>query len=142
MANSARSQLAEGLARQLASSTWVVQSAGSIPTCVHPLTVLALAEVGIDASEQRSKSVETIDPASVDTVITLCAEEVCPLFLGPSRRLHWPLPDPAAAVETREASIERFRQVRDDLIRRLQVFFAEADSPGQRPLGSPEAPPS
>jgi arsenate reductase len=94
--NSARSQMAEGIARAIFGGAVRVQSAGSKPAGVNPLAVAAMAEIGIDLSAQRSKSVVSIDPASVDTVITLCAEEVCPVFLGGARRLHWPIPDPAS----------------------------------------------
>ena len=100
VANSARSQMAEGIARQLAGDRLPIQSAGSAPSRVNPLAVRALAEIGIDASGQRSKSVDEIDRSTVDTVITLCAEEVCPVYLGSARRLHWPLPDPAGHAES------------------------------------------
>ncbi len=72
------------------------KSAGSQPKAVNPFAVRALAELGIDISLQRSKSVDAIDPNTVDLVVTLCADEVCPVFLGKAHRLHWPLPDPAA----------------------------------------------
>ena len=97
VANSARSQLAEGLARARFGDRLRIQSAGSRATRVNPLAIAALAEVGIDASAQTSKSVDTIDPATVDLVITLCAEEVCPAFLGAARRVHWPIADPTSA---------------------------------------------
>jgi arsenate reductase (thioredoxin) len=109
--------MAEGLARARFGDRVRVQSAGSIPGRLHQLAVEALAEVGIDISAQWSKSVDTIDPASVDTVVTLCAEEVCPVFLGQARRLHWPLPDPAAAPE--DSQRQQFRAVRDEIARRL-----------------------
>ena len=125
VANSARSQMAEGIARQLAGDRLRVQSAGSEPTRLNPLAAAALAEVGIDASGQRSKSVDEIDRTAVDTVITLCAEEVCPVYLGAARRLHWPLPDPAGHAEGEEASLARFRAVRDDLARRIEAFLAD-----------------
>ena len=76
VANSARSQMAEGIARQLAGGGLRIQSAGSAPSMVNPVAIRALAEIGVDASEHRSKSVDEIDRAAVDTVITLCAEEV------------------------------------------------------------------
>ena len=95
VANSARSQMAEGLARGLGGDRLRVQSAGSEPSRVNPLAVRVMAEIGIDLSGHRSKPVAEIDPSTVDTVITLCAEEVCPVFLSAARRLHWPLPDPA-----------------------------------------------
>ncbi|KAB2968385.1 MAG: arsenate reductase ArsC [Thermoanaerobaculia bacterium] len=125
VANSARSQMAEGIARQLAGERLPVQSAGSAPSRVHPLALRALAEIGIDISGSRSKSVDEIDRASVDTVITLCAEEVCPVYLGQARRLHWPLPDPAGLAESDEAGLERFRDVRDQLRQRIARWLAE-----------------
>ena len=125
VANSARSQMAEGIARQLAGDRLRVQSAGSEPTRLNPLAAAALAEVGIDASGQRSKLVDEIDRTAVDTVITLCAEEVCPVYLGAARRLHWPLPDPAGHAEGEEASLARFRAVRDELARRIEAFLAD-----------------
>ncbi len=125
VANSARSQLAEGLARHFHGDRFQVQSAGSKPCYVHPCALEALAELGIDGSGQRSKSVHSIDPATVDIVITLCAEEVCPAFLGRAQRLHWPLPDPAGQG-TAETLLEGFRTVRDELRRRLEVFRSES----------------
>lgn len=78
VANSARSQMAEGLARKLFGSRISVQSAGSEPSKVNPYAIEVTREVGVDLSAHSSKSVQTIDAASVGTVITLCAEEVCP----------------------------------------------------------------
>jgi arsenate reductase len=124
VANSARSQMAEGLARSLYGDRALVQSAGSKPSKVNPFAIWALAELGIDISAQRSKSVEEIDPATVDTVITLCAEEVCPVFLGKAERIHWPLPDPASEEGNDEEKLQRFRGVRDEIIRRLKAYPA------------------
>lgn len=119
VANSARSQMAEGLARATFGDRVRVQSAGSLPTTVNPLAIAALAEIGIDTAGQRSKSVSTIDPKTVDLVVTLCADEVCPVFLGRVQRVHWPLPDPAAAAGTDAERLARFREVRDEIRRRL-----------------------
>lgn len=121
VANSARSQMAEGLARQMFPGLGI-QSAGSRPSRVNPYAIEVLAEAGIDASSQTSKSVQDIDPASVDLVITLCAEEVCPLFLGKAERLHWPIPDPASddPTLTPEDLRARFRAARDEIRRRLE----------------------
>lgn len=130
VANSARSQMAEGIARALAGDGVRVQSAGSSPSRLNPRATRVLAEIGIDISGQRSKSVEEIEPDTVDTVITLCAEEVCPVFLGAARRLHWGLPDPAGHDETEAASLERFRAVRDELARRIRPWLREADPEG------------
>lgn len=121
VANSSRSQMAEGLARRRFGHRAHVESAGSQPTRLNPLAVQAMAEVGIDISRQVAKSVDTVDPAAIDTVITLCAEEVCPTFLGGAERVHWPLPDPA--VEP--ADLNRFRAARDEIGRRLDAFARE-----------------
>ena len=123
VANSARSQMAEGLARQAFGSKAIVRSAGSAPTQVNPHAVAALAERGIDISGHESTAVASVEVSDVDVVITLCAEEVCPTLPGRVERLHWPLPDPAGAPEA-EAS-DRFGSVRDDLERRLTAFGHE-----------------
>jgi protein-tyrosine-phosphatase/catechol 2,3-dioxygenase-like lactoylglutathione lyase family enzyme len=126
VANSARSQLAEGLARKLFGDHVRVQSAGSSPSRVNPYAIEIAAEVGVDLTTHHSKSVETIDPATVDTVITLCAEEVCPVFLGSVQRLHWPIPDPASDDPTlgRDQMLARFRTARDQIQERLRVLDA------------------
>jgi arsenate reductase len=117
VANSARSQMAEALARDLFGDRAVVQSAGSVPTRLNPYAREVLAELGLDCSRQQSKSVEAVDPATVDVVVTLCAEEVCPVFLGAAVRRHWPVPDPASDDPTldREAMLARFRSARDTI---------------------------
>ena len=121
--NSARSQLAEGIARFLAPPGVTVSSAGSSPAFVRPQAIQVLKEIGIDISAHRSKAIEEIDAASVDAVVTLCAEEVCPLFLGDAVRLHWGLPDPAKAPGDEDARLNAFRATRDELFRRLKLLF-------------------
>ena len=124
VANAARSQMAEGLARARFGDRVPVQSAGSHPGSVHRHAVAVLAEIGIDISGHRSKHVETIDPASVGTVISLCAETVCPLFLGCARHLAWPLPDPVGSGGTEEEELARFRATRDRIAHHLdQLAF-------------------
>ncbi len=117
--NSARSQLAEGVARKLAPPGVRVSSAGSQPAFVRPLAIEALAEIGVDAGAHASKAIADIDASSVDVVITLCAEEVCPLFPHPVHKFHWPLPDPA-----KQGTLEAFREVREELQKRLSTLFA------------------
>ena len=126
VANSARSQMAEGLARQMFPG-FRIQSAGSRPSRVNPYAIEVLAEVGIDATTHHSKNVQEIDPASVDLVITLCAEEVCPLFLGKAERLHWPIPDPASddPTLTPDQMRTRFRAGRDEIRIRLEALARE-----------------
>jgi arsenate reductase len=123
VANSARSQMAEGLARAVAPPGVAIWSAGSAPSLINPLAVRALAEVGIDARSQRSKGIDEVPIGDVDTVVTLCAEEVCPVFPGAVRRLHWPLPDPAAAPGTGGQRLEAFRRVRDELALKVRSLF-------------------
>lgn len=119
VANSARSQMAEGLARAIAPQGVTVSSAGSEPTAVRPAAIQVLAELGIDISSHSSKGIRDIDVDSVEAVVTLCADEVCPAFPRPVARLHWPLADPAAAPDTTQDRLEAFRAVRDELQRRI-----------------------
>ena len=133
VANSARSQMAEGIARHLVNqlpsalaATYRIASAGSQPTSVRPEARLALAEIGIDISAQFSKNVADIAPEGIDVVITLCAEEECPVFLGQARRLYWGLPDPASDLGTVAERLPAFRVTRDELMRRLKEVFQPA----------------
>ncbi len=126
VANSARSQLAEGLARRLAPPGVEVASAGSEPGTIRPEAVTVLAERGIDASTQASKGVDDVDAARVTHVVTLCAEEVCPVFPGDVARLYWPHPDPAAAEGDAAARLDAFRAVRDAIEVQLREWFEAA----------------
>ena len=126
VANSARSQLAEGLARHIIPDDWTTQSAGSIPTLVRPQAISVMAEAGIDITEQWSKAVEDIDAQYIDCVITLCAEESCPVTLHHAERLHWPIPDPAGYdTEPTEDQLKRFRDARDTIRHKIEAFVAE-----------------
>jgi len=126
VANSARSQMAEGLARMIFGDRAAVQSAGSQPSRINPYAIEVMREIGADLTDHASKSVDTIDPATVDTVITLCAEEVCPVFLGKARKLHWPILDPASSdpAVSREETLRRFREARDTIRTKLEAFAA------------------
>ncbi len=119
VANSARSQMAEGLARAMApaGNGYRFFSAGSQPGTLNRLAVRALAEEGIDIAHHHSKGLDDVPLAQADIIVTLCAEEVCPFVpgRGPVRRLHWPLPDPT--------DLEGFRAVRDELRRRLPALW-------------------
>lgn len=131
VANSARSQMAEGLARHLFGDAVRVQSAGSEPSRVNPFAIKAMAELGIDLGTHSSKSGQTIDPNGVDLVITLCAEEVCPVFLSRAPRMHWPLQDPDRKHEdlTDEERLQHFRVARDQIRARVEVLAALRDVP-------------
>jgi arsenate reductase len=127
VANSARSQMAEGLGRMIFGDRVQVMSAGSEPSKVNPHAIEVMRELGVDLTTHHSKSVQTIEPSTIGTVITLCAEEVCPVFLGKARRLHWPIPDPASKDPSipREEMLTRFRTARDTIRRMLERFAAE-----------------
>ena len=127
VANSARSQMAEGFARGILGDRAEVMSAGSKPSTLNPHAVEALAEIGIDIAGHRSKSVAAIDPAGFDLVVTLCAEEICPVLPGRVRRLHWPIEDPAAKASGE--SRERFRAARDRIQERIETLAAHLDLP-------------
>ncbi len=124
--NSARSQMAEGWARKLTRVR--VWSAGSSPAAeVNPRAVKVMREVGIDISRQRPKAVADVPLGDFDTVITLCAEEVCPLPPSSLRLEHWDLPDPAAASGSEEERDQAFRQVRDELRRRIEALARQGE---------------
>jgi len=117
VANSARSQMAEGLARQRFGDRVRVQSAGSNPSRVNLYAIEVMREVGVDLTTHHSKSIDSIEAASVGTVITLCAEEVCPVYLGHVERIHWPIADPASNDPSlsRDELLSRFRTARDQI---------------------------
>jgi protein-tyrosine-phosphatase/catechol 2,3-dioxygenase-like lactoylglutathione lyase family enzyme len=123
--------MAEGLARALLGGRVEALSAGSQPSKVNPYAIEAMAEAGIDISTQRSKSVDEIDPVAVDLVVTLCAEEVCPVFPRPVRRLHWPIADPASSdpALTPENLRARFRTAREQIRARIEILKALLDVP-------------
>ncbi len=119
--NSARSQMAEGIARYLAPPGITISSAGSSPAFVRPQAIEVLRELGMDITGQTSKAVADLDMSTIDAVITLCAEEVCPMFPRPVAKFHWGLPDPARAEGDKLAA---FREVRDELVARIKALFA------------------
>ncbi len=125
VANSARSQLAEGLARKTFPKEFHIESAGSAPSRVNPYAIKALQEIGIDIHNHSSKSVEQLSPefiAQLDYVITLCAEEVCPTVISKAKKLHWPLPDPAGKTGSEEEQLQRFRDTRELIRSKLEDF--------------------
>ena len=116
--------MAEGLARSMAPVGTRVLSAGSMPAHVSPFAIEVMQEIGIELSSHRSKSVDEIPKDQVGTVITLCAEEVCPVFPDAVEKLHWPHPDPAASVGSKEEILEAFRCVRDQIRDKLIAYLA------------------
>jgi arsenate reductase len=125
--NSARSQMAEGLFRHEGGGRYEVFSAGTRPSRVRPEAIAVLAEIGIDISGQRSKSVDEFIGQPLDLVITVCdnAKEACPVFPGRTRRLHWPFEDPAGTEGSEDERKAAFRRVRDQIRERIQAFLAE-----------------
>ncbi|MBY0472631.1 arsenate reductase ArsC [bacterium] len=126
VANSTRSQLAEGLARKILGPEAEIQSAGSEPSGkVNPFAIQAMKEIGIDISGHHSKSWDDLPPKffiGLDYVITLCAEEICPTIAVKSKKLHWDLPDPAGQGSIDAERLEAFRKTREEIKRRLEEF--------------------
>jgi arsenate reductase len=131
VANSARSQLAEGLARQVFPDA-EIQSAGSHPGKLNAYAVAVMKEIGVDISKHYSKSVDDLSPGFVSKlnyVITLCAEEVCPVLPSKAKKLHWPMPDPAMKEPiSDEEALKRFRTARDAIRLKLEAFNKELNS--------------
>ena len=121
--NSARSQMAEGLLRELAGDRFEAMSAGTEATHVRPLAIRTMAEIGVDISGQESKTLDRYLGEPFDHVITVCddANEACPFFPGAVSRLHWSLEDPSTAEGSEEERLAVFRRVRDGLRDRLQA---------------------
>ena len=127
--NSARSQMAEGLLRDVAGQTFEVASAGVSPTHVRPEAIDVMREIGIDISSHHSKSVDEFLGQEFDYVITVCdnANEQCPVFPGWTKRIHWSFDDPALAQGDEQARLAVFRRVRDEIQHRLRLFAVAAD---------------
>ena len=125
--NSARSQIAEGLAREILGKNNVIESAGSIPTGkINPNAVWTMNEIGIDISSQHSKSIEDLEKSfmdNLDFVITLCAEEVCPILNNNAKKIHWMNEDPANGKFSDAQSKAAFIKVRDNLYNLIKKFF-------------------
>ena len=119
--NSARSQMAEGLLRNMAGDRFNVNSAGITPSYVRPEAIEVMREIGIDISGHRSKSVDEFAGQEFDFVITVCdnAEENCPVFPGKTTRIHWRFDDPAAVTENGETRLAAFREIRDQIAAKL-----------------------
>ena len=120
--NAARSQMAEGLARAFHSDVLDVVSAGSRPAgWVHPLAIRAMAEIGVDISDQESKPAELFLDQPFDVVVTVCdsAAKDCPRWPGAKRIEHWSIEDPSFGEDEESTRFQRFEETRDDLRRRI-----------------------
>lgn len=136
--NSVRSQMAEGLLKTLGSGRWDVQSAGVIQSFVHPLAIQVMKEIGIDISQQTSKSMDHLINQEFDYIITLCddAAKSCPAFCGEGKHLHWPFEDPAGANGTIDNRLAVFRKVRDGIKKRIEEFLKSEVSESLDPITS------
>ncbi len=126
--NSARSQIGEGLFRELGRGQFEVASAGTNPSQVRPEAIAVMKELGIDISGHRSKSVREFAGQSFDYIVTVCdnARDNCPVFPGTARRIHWSLEDPAAVHGTEAERLAAFRRTRDQLQERVKAFYRTA----------------
>jgi arsenate reductase (thioredoxin) len=128
--NSARSQMGEALMRKHGGDRFDVYSAGTDPKGVNPLTIKALAEIGIDASGHRSEHLnEYLGKLPIQYLIIVCghADETCPgALVNVGNRLFWPFDDPAAATGTEEEKLAAFRKIRDQIVAKIQAWLAES----------------
>ena len=127
--NSARSQIAEGLAKEMLGSSHNIQSAGSNPTGnIHPNAICTMKEIGIDISHQRSKSIDNLDTNfldNLDFVVTLCADEICPVLPSKARKLHWLNVDPANKNYSETQLKIAFKKTRENIFKLLKKFYVE-----------------
>ncbi|MGE3975308.1 MAG: arsenate reductase ArsC [Bdellovibrionales bacterium] len=129
VANSARSQIAEGLAKQILAGSANIQSAGSKPgTQTHSLAIQVMNEIGIDISKQNPKLVYDLNLESFDLIITLCAEESCPVVSSKAKKLNWNLSDPANPEYDEAKRLDAFRNTRDEIKSLIQQLSRETTS--------------
>ncbi len=121
--NSARSQMAEGLVNALHADRFEAVSGGSVPTRVHPAAIAAMAEIGIDISGHRSKSIDVFEGRKIDLAVAVCDDEAkdCPFFPGARNTIHQAFPDPAACAGTDAEVLACFRKTRDEIRRWIET---------------------
>ncbi len=128
--NSARSQMAEAFLHDICGAEFEAQSAGLEPGTLNPFVVGVMCEAGIDISQNKTQAVfDVFKSGQLFTyVVTVCSESEasgCPIFPGPTQRLHWPFPDPSRVVGTLEEKLEKVRQIRNAIQARVEQFCAE-----------------
>ncbi len=123
--NSCRSQIGEGLLREMAGDNFEVFSAGVEPSKVHPMSILVMEELGIDIRGQTSDDVNDFLDAGIDVVISVCdhAAQTCPTFPGQVERIHWSIKDPFHGWSVDESKLPDYRRTRDDLKSRIEGFI-------------------
>lgn len=131
--NSARSQMAEAMLRELAGDRFEVHSAGVAPKDIHPLTHRVLSELGIDTSSLRSKGLERFEAKiNIHHAIIVCesAQRSCPrIFPFARETIYWPFEDPAAVEGSEQEKLAKFREVRDQIRERIQEWLAKVSQP-------------
>lgn len=130
--NSARSQMAAAFLNDICGNECEAQSAGLEPGTLNPLVVEVMREIGIDISGNKTQAVSDVLKSGqvFACVVTVCSEAEaggCPIFPGPTQRLHWPFPDPSKVEGAREEKLEKIRQIRDTIRARIEQFCAEND---------------
>lgn len=125
--NSARSQMAEGLLKHITQNKYEINSAGTKPSIVRPEAIKALAEIGIDISKNRSKSVEEFANEEINYVLTVCdnANENCPYFLAKTKLIHHSFEDPAEIQGDEETRLNAFRKIRDEIKEYFESVFVK-----------------
>ena len=129
MHNSGRSQMCEALLKHYADDRFDAQSAGLEPGKLNPMVVEVMAEIGIDISRNKTKSVFDVwkSGEAFQYVVAVCdaeSAEKCPIFPGITKRLHWPFHDPSKITGTREQKLQKVRDIRDQIAARVQDWLA------------------
>jgi len=126
-ANSCRSQVAEGFAKELGKGLVEVYSAGLMAAGVQARAIAVMKEIGIDISNQKSKVIDEDFLKKMDIVVTLCgyAEDLCPRTPHEIKRIHWPIKDPVGATGTEEEIMNEFRRARDEIKEKVQTLIRE-----------------
>lgn len=126
-ANSCRSQMAEGIARDLGKGVIEPYSAGLFAHYIQPKAIQVMREIGIDISDQKSEAIDNKFLKSMDIIITLCghAEASCPVTPSRIKRIHWPIKDPVGVSGTEEEILNEFRRARDEIKTKIKGFISE-----------------
>ncbi len=132
-ANSCRSQMAEGLAREFGKGLLEPYSAGLMSAGIHPRAIAVMKEIDIDITDQRSKEIEEDTLRQMDLVITLCvnAEEYCPWTPPTIKRIHWPIKDPVGTVGSEETVMNEFRRARDEIKAKILNLVRQRTASGE-----------
>ncbi len=123
--NSCRSQMAEGLLRDMAGDRFEIFSAGSHPSRLHPASIIVMAELGIDISNHSADSIDEYLDKDIDIVISVCdnARQVCPVFPGDVQQIHWSIDDPFHGWGAEPSDLIPYREIREILKDRLESFI-------------------